>query len=241
VVFLAGAYRKNNYRWSNPSCRKSGRDHRFRIIFQEPRNPFGLSAGVRSVRQRGAQWLVLHHVPPKSGSKVSVQERESAETLTTYETDYFLSGHVHQFPYMGGNGAIKRIGGTILVVPGQLLSASLPNTITLDLQRERLFGTPKAKSGYRKNSMIGSCSSFRTNPVPKKRWARHPFSANAELCAPGRLKIIGGDPLPPLRSAGGERCPWHFRLSVFLSGSFPFDLPCGLLRPFELYKARNLW
>jgi hypothetical protein len=89
----------------------------------------------RSIRaQRGGQWLVLHHVPPSAGPNVSGQEREAAEILTTYEPDYFLSGHFHQFPFLDGNGAIKRIVRTTLLVPGQLLSASHPSTITFNTE-----------------------------------------------------------------------------------------------------------
>jgi predicted MPP superfamily phosphohydrolase len=52
----------------------------------------------RSIRmQRGGQWLVLHHVPPSVGPNDSGEEREAAGILTTYEPDYFLSGHFHQF------------------------------------------------------------------------------------------------------------------------------------------------
>ena len=84
--------------------------------------------------QRGGQWLVLHHVPPSVGPNVSGAEREAAEILTTYEPDYFLSGHFHQHPYLAGNCAVKTIGRTTLLVPGQLLSASHPSTITLDTE-----------------------------------------------------------------------------------------------------------
>jgi Icc-related predicted phosphoesterase len=87
----------------------------------------------RSIRkQRGGQWLVLHHVPPGVGLNVSGEEREAAEILTTYEPNYFLSGHIHQFPYLNGNGAVQKIGQSTLLVPGQLLSASHPSTIALD-------------------------------------------------------------------------------------------------------------
>jgi hypothetical protein len=33
------------------------------------------------------------------------------------EPDYFLSGHVHQLPFLDENGAVKRIGRTTLLVP----------------------------------------------------------------------------------------------------------------------------
>jgi hypothetical protein len=89
----------------------------------------------RSIRkQRGGQWLVLHHVPPSVGPNDSGEEREAAGILTAYQPDYFLAGHIHQFPYLGGNAPVKRIDQTTLIVPGQLLSAPFPSHVMLDTQ-----------------------------------------------------------------------------------------------------------
>ena len=38
-------------------------------------------------------WIVLHHVPAKTGSGISGEESEAAELLATYQPDYFVSGH----------------------------------------------------------------------------------------------------------------------------------------------------
>ena len=89
----------------------------------------------RSIRmQRGGQWLVLHHVPPSVGPNDSGEEREAAGILAAYQPDYFLAGHIHQFPYLGGNAPVKRIDRTTLIVPGQLLSAPFPSHVMLDTQ-----------------------------------------------------------------------------------------------------------
>jgi Icc-related predicted phosphoesterase len=89
----------------------------------------------RSIRkQRGGQWLILHHVPPNIGPKVSGEEREAAEIFAEYQPDYFLGGHIHQLPYLGVNSAVQRIGQSTLLVPGQLLNAPVPNHIVLDTE-----------------------------------------------------------------------------------------------------------
>jgi Calcineurin-like phosphoesterase len=53
-------------------------------------------------RQTGIPWIVLHHVPAKTGLHVSGEESEAAELLATYRPDYFISGHDHAFPYASG-------------------------------------------------------------------------------------------------------------------------------------------
>jgi hypothetical protein len=42
-------------------------------------------------------WIVLHHVPAKTGSGVSGEELEASELLAAYRPDYFVSGHDHAF------------------------------------------------------------------------------------------------------------------------------------------------
>ena len=72
----------------------------------------------------------LHHVPPKRGSDASGEEREAAELLVSYRPDYFVSGHDHAFPYKFGWNCT--LSGVRLLVPGQLLRASVPNCILLN-------------------------------------------------------------------------------------------------------------
>jgi hypothetical protein len=52
--------------------------------------------------QTRTPWIVLHHVPAKNGSGVSGEELVASELLVTYRPDYFVSGHVHAFPYTTG-------------------------------------------------------------------------------------------------------------------------------------------
>jgi hypothetical protein len=77
-------------------------------------------------------WIVLHHVPPKTGSGVSGEELEAAEVLAAYEPNYFVSGHDHAFPYASGQSWNQKLGEMCVLMPGQLLSAPFPNFIKLD-------------------------------------------------------------------------------------------------------------
>jgi hypothetical protein len=43
-----------------------------------------LDRGSTIRRQTGTPWLVLHHVPPKSGPVVSGEEREASDLLLTW-------------------------------------------------------------------------------------------------------------------------------------------------------------
>jgi Icc-related predicted phosphoesterase len=89
-----------------------------------------LDRGFTIRRQTGNTWLVLHHVPPKSGLDAGGEEREAAELLVSYHPDYFVSGHDHAFPYKFGWNCT--LSGVRLLVPGQLLRASIPNYILLN-------------------------------------------------------------------------------------------------------------
>ena len=91
-------------------------------------------AGSRSpIRQQtGIPWMVLHYIPPKTGSGVSGEGSEAAEILAAYEPTCFVSGHDHAFPYASGQSCSQRLGGVSALVPGQLLGASFPNYIKLD-------------------------------------------------------------------------------------------------------------
>src|ERR1700730_8920496 len=89
-----------------------------------------LDRGFTIRRQTGNTWLVLHHVPPKSGLDAGGEEREAAELLVSYRPDYFVSGHDHAFPYKFGWNCT--LSGVRLLVPGQLLRASIPNYILLN-------------------------------------------------------------------------------------------------------------
>jgi hypothetical protein len=72
-------------------------------------------------------WIVLHHVPPKTGSGFSGEESEAAELLAVYRPDYFVSGHDHSFPYASGRSWKQKLGEVSLPVPGQLLGGPFPN------------------------------------------------------------------------------------------------------------------
>jgi Calcineurin-like phosphoesterase len=97
-----------------------------------------LDRGCTIRRQTGMPWIVLHHVPPKTGSGVSREESEAADLLATYRPDYFVSGHDHAFPYESGQSWNQKLGNGRLLVPGQLLGAAFPNYIELNTESGEL-------------------------------------------------------------------------------------------------------
>jgi predicted MPP superfamily phosphohydrolase len=97
-------------------------------------------------KQTGIPWIVLHHVPPKTGLGVSGEELEAAELFTTYRPDYFVSGHDHAFPYTTGQSWNQKLGDSRLLVPGQLLSALTPNFIKLDTGSGELSWHPASET-----------------------------------------------------------------------------------------------
>jgi hypothetical protein len=97
-----------------------------------------LDRGSTIRRQTGIPWIVLHHVPAKNGLGVSGEESEAAELLATYQPDYFVSGHDHAFPYATGRSWNHKLSELRLLVPGQLLSAPVPNYIKLDSESGEL-------------------------------------------------------------------------------------------------------
>jgi Calcineurin-like phosphoesterase len=92
-----------------------------------------LDRGASVRKQRGGAWMVLHHVPPDLRNKPLGEEREAREILEMYGPDYFISGHLHQLPYLPGNSWIREIGGVKLITPGQLLGEPVPNHVILHL------------------------------------------------------------------------------------------------------------
>ena len=82
-----------------------------------------LDRGSTIRKQTGTPWIILHHVPAKTGSGISGEESEAAEVLAAYKPDYFVSGHDHAFPYATGQSWKQKLGKATLLVPGQLLRA----------------------------------------------------------------------------------------------------------------------
>ena len=93
-----------------------------------------LDRGLTIRRQTGQPWMVLHHVPAKTGLGVSGEESEAAGLLLAYRPNYFVSGHDHAFPYKSGQGWNQKMGEVCVLVPGQLMSAPYPNHIKLDTE-----------------------------------------------------------------------------------------------------------
>jgi predicted phosphodiesterase len=89
-------------------------------------------------KQRGIAWLVLHHVPPRTYPGSTGEEQEAAELLRTYRPEYFVSGHSHQYPYLGASGWSQMIEGVRVLVPGQLMAGPFPNHIVLDTESGEL-------------------------------------------------------------------------------------------------------
>jgi Calcineurin-like phosphoesterase len=96
-----------------------------------------LDRGNTLRRQRGNQWLVLHHVPPITYPGSTGEEAEAAELLSTYRPEYFISGHSHRFPYFPGSNWAQRIDKVNVLVSGQLLTAQFPNHIALNTESRK--------------------------------------------------------------------------------------------------------
>jgi predicted phosphodiesterase len=98
-----------------------------------------LDRGAIIRRDRRCPWLVVHHVPPPLRNNPSREEGEALELINKYQPDFWLSGHLHDLPYLPGNTWHQRLGRTFVFIPGQLInvveptSAAFPNHIILDL------------------------------------------------------------------------------------------------------------
>jgi hypothetical protein len=100
--------------------------------------------------------FILRHIPPKAG--ISGEKSEATELLTTYQPDYFVSGHDHAFPYASGQNWNQELPESRLLAPGQLLSAPFPNRIKLNTESRELSGSMSAIHGYpRTGCMIIWC------------------------------------------------------------------------------------
>jgi predicted phosphodiesterase len=97
-----------------------------------------LDRGSTIRRQSGMPWIVLHHVPAKTGVGVSGEESEALDLFAIYRPDYFVSGHNHAFPYESGQSWNQKMADSRLLVPGQLLSAPFPNHIKLNTESGEL-------------------------------------------------------------------------------------------------------
>jgi hypothetical protein len=97
-----------------------------------------LDRGFTIRKQTGMPWIVLHHVPAKTGLNVSGEELEASELLGAYRPDYFVSGHDHAFPYGTGQSWNQKLGESSLLVPGQLLQAPISSYIKLDTESGEL-------------------------------------------------------------------------------------------------------
>ena len=96
-----------------------------------------LDRGATIRKERGSRWLVLHHVPPSIHAGASGEETDALALLVGYLPDFFVSGHIHTYPYLSGNSWAQKIGGVNVLVPGQILRAAFPNHIVLDTKSGR--------------------------------------------------------------------------------------------------------
>lgn len=102
--------------------------------------------------------MVLRHVLPKSGLRVSGEEAEVPDLLLTYRPNYFVCGHDHQFPYESGENWRQNIDGVCVLVPGQLPCAPYPNYINLNtLSGESSWHTDRETGCPRMNGWIICC------------------------------------------------------------------------------------
>ena len=101
--------------------------------------------------------MVLHHVPPKTGSGVSGEESEATTLLMAYRPDYFVSGHDHAFPYKPGQSWNQKLGEACVLVPGQLMSAPFPNHIKLDTESGKSSWQTNRENGCQRTSDLNIC------------------------------------------------------------------------------------
>jgi Icc-related predicted phosphoesterase len=79
------------------------------------------------------KWVVLHHVPAPLRDSATGEEIEALELIKTYRPDFWNSGHIHDLPYQPGNTWRNSIGETMVITPGQLAGAPIPNHVILEL------------------------------------------------------------------------------------------------------------
>jgi hypothetical protein len=79
----------------------------------------------------------------RSGTMVhlddSGEEWKRQKLLAAYRPDYFVSGHDHAFPHTTGQCWNQKLGGSRLLVPGQLLRAPFPNCLELNTESGELL------------------------------------------------------------------------------------------------------
>jgi hypothetical protein len=92
-----------------------------------------LDRGSTIRNQTGMPWIVLHHVPGKTGLGVSGEESDAAEVLATYKPDYLSRATIMRFRLIWPKLEPKTGWGN-LARAGQLLSAPFPNHIKLDTE-----------------------------------------------------------------------------------------------------------
>ncbi len=93
-----------------------------------------LDRGSTIRRQTGMPWIVLHHVPPKTGSGVSGEESEAAELLAAYRARLFCLRPRSRVSLRVRPKLEPKLGEVCLLVPGQLLRA--PFQMARQCQRE---------------------------------------------------------------------------------------------------------
>jgi len=85
----------------------------------------------------GRKWIVLHHVPPSLRSELIGEEVDALKLIHHYHPDYFLCGHLHNFPRLTG-GVRHRIERTVVLNPGQALGNLIPNHLIFDFTSDAI-------------------------------------------------------------------------------------------------------
>ena len=102
----------------------------------------------------GRKWIVLHHVPPSLRNELVGEEVDALKLIYHYHPDYFLCGHLHDFPRLTG-GVRRRIEGTIVLNSGQALGNPIPNHLVFDfvsgtiVKEHTPASTPEAEFDFR--------------------------------------------------------------------------------------------
>lgn len=91
---------------------------------------------LRAARERahaeGIPWLVLAHDPPAPSCLTSVKHENANRILAqVFQPDLWVSGHLHEAPFVAEGGFQARIGRTVCINPGCREGAS-PSAVVLE-------------------------------------------------------------------------------------------------------------
>jgi Icc-related predicted phosphoesterase len=90
--------------------------------------------------ERAAYWVWVYHPPPSGsptalGSRREYGDEELRSWINELRPDLVLTGHVHEAPFVSSGSWYEQIGTTWTFNAGRVAVGSVPNHVTVDLQR----------------------------------------------------------------------------------------------------------